>query len=305
MTPRTAPLRPPLPRSLHALIAYAPSVPPRRRTPASTPPQLQHGALVRAADDAALVAPDGVLHAAVRGPRHVLIGEDLALVLRICRRYHNTPLSFDELVAAGNEGLVHASRLYDPAYGLPFQDYARYWIRRSLAMAIHQARYPVAVPRDYRSTIRRVTRSRDLLTARLEREPTLAELVEHTGLPARIVEDVQRLEQPPMELDAAFEPDAESSIGDRLTAVADPRAPTEAEMHRRIDIERLLPAALERLSERERTIVSLHYGLASGGLGLSDAKIAPILGYSEERVRQLRHIAERRLRADDTLGDVG
>jgi RNA polymerase primary sigma factor/RNA polymerase nonessential primary-like sigma factor len=235
--------------------------------------------------------------------RHELVGEDMALVVRLCRRYRGTQLTFAELVSAGNEGLVCAAQRYDPGYGVPFQAYARHWIQRYIAVAIRQTRYPVTVPRDYRLTVRRVLRSRDTLMIALEREPTVAELAERTGLSRRVVEDVLRLEQGPVELDAPRVDDesADAWTADRLAAVADHAAPSAAALNHRIDIERLLPTALERLPERLRTIVSLSYGLASNGVGLTDAQIAASLGYSEERIRQLRHLAQDRLAADDVL----
>jgi RNA polymerase sigma factor (sigma-70 family) len=239
-------------------------------------------------------------------PARELVGEDLALVVRICRRYRHTPLSFAELVSAGNEGLVHANRRYDPGYGVPFHAYARRWIQRCIGAAIHQARYPVVVPRDYRSTIRHVARSRDTLHGALGRTPTLGELVEHTGLARDVIEDVLRLEQPAVEIDAPArrqDRHAATEVDRDALALVDRVHASDAAIDSRVDIERLLPAALERLTERERTIISLHYGLASGGAGLSDAKIANMLHYSEERIRQLRRAAEARLRSDGILHD--
>lgn len=228
-------------------------------------------------------------------PRRELDQHDLVLVARICRRYRRTPLSFNELVSAGNEGLVHAHRRYDPTFGVPFHSYARHWIQRYVGFAIHQARFPVAVPRDHRSIIRVVCRTRDALTSRLERAPTLSELVACTGLARHLVNEVLQLEQPCVEIDAARQCRTGAAADDELLSdrFAWPVDDTDEE----VDAERLVQDLLTNMTDRERTIFRLRCGLTATGVCLSDAAIAEVLGCSAERVRQIRHAAAERLRA--------
>jgi RNA polymerase primary sigma factor len=222
-----------------------------------------------------------------------MIERNLRLVYSLARKYTGRGASFDDLVQEGTVGLVRAVEKFDHRRGLKFSTYAVWWIRRSLADAVVDAR-----------TIRIPSNAADRLAAihRAERElgraagsPSTEAIAERTGLSAGRVQALREAAAVTASLDEPVGEDG-SPLGDLIadSQAVDPwRHTDERETHRQ------LWSMVDMLPDRHREVLLRRYGLR-GDEPETHAAIGSRLGVGEERSRQLEREALHRLRS---LGD--
>jgi RNA polymerase primary sigma factor len=109
----------------------------------------------------------------------------LAYVPSVARRFSGTGLAFDELLAAGNLGLVEAALRFDPTRNVKFVTYADWWIRKTILRAIQEQTGPVRLPRYRLEQLRDLRETRLRLTERMGREPDTEEIARAIGRPVR------------------------------------------------------------------------------------------------------------------------
>ena len=223
--------------------------------------------------------------------RDRLITANLRFVISVARRYTGRGLTLMELVSEGNAGLLEAVLRFDQTRGTRFITYAVWWIRQAINLALAQAGKAVRVPvhrmYDQRQLMRRVGK----LSQGLGRDPTLEELVEHTGISrgrvSRALDEAQR----DFSLDTS--PDLEGDDHLRpFLAAAD--ASVEEQLEKKLMVE-AAEGSLEALSTRERRIIIEYYGLRDCS-PMTLAQIGERLGLTRERVRQLRNRALGKIR---------
>jgi RNA polymerase sigma factor (sigma-70 family) len=171
-------------------------------------------------------------------------------------------------------------------------------VQRGVANKSRTIRIPVHVA----DLERKLARAERELTARLGREPSAGELAAAAGIGEDEIADVREVFRSVTSLDRPVGEEGDAALGD---LIADEAAGPEAELTVRLE-EAALGTALERLSEREREVLTLRYGLA-GGEPLSLGRIGERLGLTRERVRQIEHEALERLalmRELDALRDA-
>jgi RNA polymerase primary sigma factor len=223
-----------------------------------------------------------------------MIERNLRLVQSLAQRYRGRGASYDDLVQEGTIGLVRAVEKFDHRRGLKFSTYAVWWIRRSLADAVVDAR-----------TIRMPSSASDRLAAihRAERElkrlapgsPSTEAIAERTGFSARRVQALREAASVTASLDEPVGEDG-SALGDLIAdrQAVDPwRHMDERETHRQ------LWSMVGTLPDRHRDVLLRRYGLR-GEEPEAHAEIGARLGVGEERSRQLEREALHRLRS---LGD--
>jgi RNA polymerase primary sigma factor len=225
--------------------------------------------------------------------REDIVDAFIPQIASVARLYRGTRgVCREELMQEGVVGLLRALDRFDATLGTPFWAYAAWWVRQAMQQLVSELTRPVILSD---RALRQLARVRSAERERLQAEgkvPRLHEIATDTGLPCRQIEQLVAASRMPRALD---EPvggeESGSTVGD---FVSDPRAedafervPTRAQAG---ELERLL----ERLDERERTIMRARYGLDGPKRTLRE--LALVLGVSAERVRQIEGRALDKLR---------
>ena len=223
-----------------------------------------------------------------------LIMDNMRLVLKIANDFLGRGLPWDDLVSEGNRGLVTAARRFDPEKGAKFSTYSAHWIKQAIRQAIAEQTQTVRVPVGTQLNARRIKRSVRHLTLELKREPTNGEVALDTGLPMVTIERLRNTRQVDMQSLNEIVGGNESDGVDLQDIFADDETQTpDQEMIKVEDIEQLLQL-LDRLSDRERQVLRLRFGLDGTPVQTLD-QVGKLLNCTNERVRQIQNQALRRL----------
>ncbi len=228
--------------------------------------------------------------------RRQMIEANLRLVVSIAKRHIGYGLDLEELVQEGNLGLIKAVERFDVTRGRKFSTYATFWIRQAMMRALADKGRTVRLPVHLGTKINRLKRLHTQLFDALGREPTRAELAERMGVPVTRVQELLSLGQPIWSLDTPIGEDEEVTLAD---AVLDERAGPDEVVCEAMAQEELgaqVQAMFAGLTERERSVVILRFGLDGHGEGRTLQAVGHLLGITRERVRQLEAHALSKLR---------
>lgn len=225
----------------------------------------------------------------------ILVRHNLRLVVAVCKDFTRDKFPLLELVSAGNEGLIVASQKFDGEMGVPFANYAAYWIKQRVMKHIAEHGFSVRVPPYRAAIVNKVIRVHRKLMQELGREPSPQDVAMETETSVGEVREVLRILQPAMELDAPLtREDETTTFGAYFGESTDEADEREEATLEDLDLGRAVAVALETLDEREGQILRWHYGLG-GRMALDLDQIAERLGVTRERVRQIRSAALKKL----------
>jgi RNA polymerase sigma factor (sigma-70 family) len=223
--------------------------------------------------------------------REALIEASMPLIGSLARRYERTAaVERSELLQEGVVGLLRALERYDAERGVPFWSYATWWVRQAMQHLVSHSRPIVMSDRALRqlATVRRAQRS---LEQQHRRPPSPLALADETGLPRGQVEVLLRANRRARSLDEPVGDEGGSTvISEQL---ADPRAQDSFDGVGDRALASELPSLLERLSDRERTVIGFRFGLAGREHTLHE--VAARLAVSAERVRQIERASLEKL----------
>jgi len=215
--------------------------------------------------------------------RRRMIEANLRLVVNIAKSYLNRGFALQDLIEEGNIGLIKSIERFKAAKGCKFSTYATYWIKQSIERAIANQANVVRLPIHISADISKVARASRELMMLFNRDPSIGELSEKTGLAGRYVKKLDLISKKSYSLESALPDSGDQSLLDKLEDNSLPSPMEFLENVRRLD---KISGWLDMLDESERNIIRLRFGLESAGPRTLDA-IGKTFGVMRERVRQI------------------
>ena len=216
---------------------------------------------------------------------------NLRFVVSVAKQYQNQGLSLPDLINEGNLGLIKAAEKFDETRGFEFISYAVWWIRQSILQALAEQSRIVRLPLNQVGSLNKINKAFSRFEQENERRPSPEELADTLDLPAEKVADTLRVSGRHISVDAPFVEGEDNSLLDVLVNDDSPVADrTLINESLSTEVER----ALSTLTERERDIIKLFFGINTQEMTLEE--IGEKFGLTRERVRQIKEKAIRRLR---------
>lgn len=217
---------------------------------------------------------------------------NLRFVVSVAKQYQNQGLTLPDLINEGNLGLIKAAEKFDETRGFKFISYAVWWIRQSILQALAEQSRIVRLPLNQVGSLNKLNKAFCEFEQEYQRKPSQDELAEALELPRDKVNDTIRVSGKHLSMDAPFQEGEDKN--NLLDILENDEAPGADKTLIKESLQKEIQRALSTLTDREREILRLYYGLNIPEMSLDE--IGMRFGLTRERVRQIKEKAIKRLR---------
>jgi len=217
---------------------------------------------------------------------------NLRFVVSVAKQYQNQGLSLPDLINEGNVGLIKAGQRFDETRGFKFISYAVWWIRQAILQALAEQSRIVRLPLNQVGSLNRIKKETSRLEQKFERPPSAEEIAEALEIPGYKIDAALKITTRYISMDAPLVDDEDTKF---IDVFVDEDSPfTDAGLMRE-SLSMEIQRSLSTLSEKERDVINLYYGIGVAH-GLTLDEIALKFDLTRERVRQIKEKAIRRLK---------